>query len=385
MVLAGVTIHGPEQELRSGCEADSAVVARLTPHDEIRIRFAVNTESGRCYKVSTLRGEGYLPESALAGAQEFEAARRAGAFLEVVREVKAAPGGSEPLAAAVRLLESHQPGEALRLLEKELGAGSKDPQVLAMAGVAAYRADDLRRAAWYLQQSLELRPNAAVRQVHTKVLQELSADQGAERKFGSRFALRYDGNAVSEDAARAMVEALEQEYWRITAELGCRWSERINVIVQTPQAYRRAFEAAEWSAGRYDGRIHVALLEAGVGPRTRQAFAHELTHACLATLGPWPSWLHEGLAQKLSGATLAPGLERRALAALKAGKLPRLDRISQDWSRLSAEHAAKAYALTLAAVEILYASYGRDGVRNILNHPSALPQITEFVQRRLAE
>ncbi len=254
-----------------------------------------------------------------------------------------------------------------------------------MAGVAAYRTDDLRRAASYLEESLQLRPSAAVRQVHAKVVRELAADQGSERKFGSRFALRYDGRAVSEEAARALVAALEQEYWLITTELGCRWGERINVIVQTPQVYRQAADAAEWSAARYDGRIHVALLEPGAGERTRRLLAHELTHDCLATLGQWPARLHEGLAQKLSGAALSPAAERQARAALKTGKLPRLDRLSQDWSRLSAGHAAQAYAAALAAVELIYASYGREGIRNILNHPAGLPQITEYVQRRLAE
>jgi len=47
--------------------------------------------------------------------------------------------------------------------------------------------------------------------------------------------------------------------------------------------------------------------EAAPTRATRQVFAHELVHACLANIGSWPAWLHEGLAQKLSGEPVSAG------------------------------------------------------------------------------
>ena len=387
LALASVTIKDAQFPLRAGCSSDDSQIAELKRGEPVEIRFAINGDAGLCYKVSTPQGEGYLPASALSSNQEFEKARAAGAMLEIRRAIQVqAAGTNQPLVAAVRLLDADQPDEALRVLESALRSGAKDPQVLSLAGIAAYRGDRVQQAAWYWKESLELRPNAAVRQMYDKAARELAADQSAEKKFGSRFVLRYDGLAVSEDTARQMVGTLEEEYSRITSELGCRWGERIAVIVQSPADYRRASDAANWSAGLYDGRIRVALMDRNqVGRQTRRIFSHELTHACLASLGKWPLWLHEGLAQRMSGDTLSPAETRQLKTALRAGSMPRIERLSQDWMHLSDRHAAQAYGLALAAVETFYQDYAQLGIRNLLNNPDLLPQIVGHLNRKLAE
>jgi hypothetical protein len=222
--------------------------------------------------------------------------------------------------------------------------------------------------------------------MYNKALKELSADVSTEKKFGSRFVLRYDGQVVGEETARSMVAVLEEEYARINAELGCHAEERITAVVQTREAYQKSTDAAEWSGGQYDGRIRIALLERdGVGPRTRRVFAHEIAHACIASLGRWPAWLHEGLAQKLSGDVQNPAVKRQLKNALRSGTIPRVDRLSQDWSRLSSQHAAQAYSLALAAVETFYEEYSQLGMRNLLRNPQMLAQVVDHVNRKLAE
>ena len=47
----------------------------------------------------------------------------------------------------------------------------------------------------------------------------------------------------------------------------------------------------------------------------QRVFAHEVVHSCLANLGSWPPWLHEGLAQKMSGDQLRQ-------ASLVRGQVP---------------------------------------------------------------
>jgi hypothetical protein len=93
--------------------------------------------------------------------------------------------------------------------------------------------------------------------------------------------------------------------------------------------------------------------------------------------------LQEGLAQKLSGDTLDPALRRRITDMSRGGKLPRLSNLGQDWSRLDGEHARTAYALALAAVEILYETYHEDGVRNLIRNPERLAAITADLDKRL--
>src|SRR5580704_18658526 len=124
-----------------------------------------------------------------------------------------------------------------------------------------------------------------------------------------------------------------------------------------------------------------------VGPQMQRALAHELVHACLTSIpsgsAPWPAWLQEGLAQKLSGDTLsAPVREQlRQLAATHA--IPKLENLRQNWSRMSTQNALAAYSLALAAADALYDNYASYGIRNILTNPATLPRITADLDGKL--
>jgi len=111
--------------------------------------------------------------------------------------------------------------------------------------------------------------------------------------------------------------------------------------------------------------------------------AHETTHACLAMLGEWPSWLHEGMAQKLSGQTLAPASRAELEQLAKAGQLPKLETLRQGWSGLDTQHARLAYSLALEAVDALYENFGNDGVRNLMRNPERLAIISAELDKRL--
>jgi hypothetical protein len=114
-----------------------------------------------------------------------------------------------------------------------------------------------------------------------------------------------------------------------------------------------------------------------------RTLAHELTHACLSLTGRWPAWLQEGLAQKLSGDVVSPQLRDKLAEWTKDGKLTKLSNLGQDWSRLDTAHAVAAYALSLQAIDLFYATYGPDGVRNLLHNPDQLPSVTADLDKRL--
>jgi hypothetical protein len=154
--------------------------------------------------------------------------------------------------------------------------------------------------------------------------------------------------------------------------------------VQSPEAYRKATNAAEWSGGLYDGRIHVPLIEgAQFGPRTRRTFAHETVHACLANIGRFPAWLHEGLAQRLSGDTLPAAARQELQDKIRAGTVPKLEQMSQNWSNLSSQHARIAYNLALAAADALVENYASVGLRNVIRNPDLLAQATATIDKAL--
>lgn len=201
-----------------------------------------------------------------------------------------------------------------------------------------------------------------------------------EKLYGMRVLLAYDAAALPVDTARSLVGVLDSEYGRVSAQLGCAGQERVIAILQTRQAYLRSTDAAEWSAGLYDGRIRVALPEPGrAGPDLPKVLAHEVVHACLASLWPrWPAWFQEGVARKLSGDVLSAGEAAHIRQMASAHTLPRLENIAQSWSRMSVQHAQTAYAVALAAVELL-----EPNLRNIVSNPGLLPGVTADLNRRL--
>jgi hypothetical protein len=399
LVLMALTVKEDHTSLRTGCAVDSDVVASLPGGAPLTIRYALSGQSTPCYKVAVQADgktvEGYLAADAIEGLDEFEKGRREAAWLDTAQVMSAVRASvqtpaltigvsNQALAGQVtKLIETGQPTKALALLEPEIRK-RPDPGLLALAGVAAWRGDESSRALEFWRSSLDLSPNPDIENLYKRVERETRGDRSAEKLYGLRVALRYDAAAVPVETARQMVTALDDAFSRVSAQLGCAADERIVAIVQSREAYRKTTDAAEWNGGQYDGRIRVPIFDGqGLDSSMRRALAHETTHACLSLLGRWPSWLQEGLAQKLSGDTLAPA-DRKKIAEMTAqGKLPRLNNLRQDWSRMDADHARASYALSLAAVELLYENYHEDGVRNLIHSPERLAAVTADLDQRL--
>jgi len=395
-LLLAAAVKDGGAPLMGGCEADSPTVIQLPAGTEIAIRYSLSGQSFPCYKVvANLEGrsqEGYLPGSAIADLASFDAARKQGGVLgtrEVLAAV-AAPAASSlkttgnSLAERVSyLIESSQPAQALALLEPEL---KKRPNagLLALAGAAAWRADEPQRALELWERSLAIEPNPQVQDLYDRVQRETKGDQSNQRLVGTRVLLRYEGTAISIDTAREMAQVVDQEFARISAQLGCTTSERIVTIAQSKDAYKKTTAAAEWSAGQYDGRIRVPVFDRGsLDAETRQTLSHETTHACLSMLGRWPAWLQEGVAQYMSGQVSSPA-EREQIAQLsRAKKLPTLNQLGGDWSGLDTSSARLAYGVALRAVEIFNQDFGGYGLRNLLRNPEKLDSYAAQLDKRL--
>jgi len=401
MLFLAVSVRQDQTPLRTGCDAGAETVANLPAGAEVTIRFAFSGDATPCYKIAATVGgkelSGYVVASALQGLDAFDQGLREAAWVDVNQVMNAvrpaaiasragATGKQAAVAEqAVGLLESGQPEKALQLIEPA-ARSAKDPGLLAVAGAAAWRADDSGKALAYWRESLDLQPNPALESLYQRVQKENTNDQSSARLIGIRIALRYEAGAIGVDTARQMVAVLDGEFARISAELGCVAEERIVAIAQSPEAYRKTTDAAEWSGGQFDGRIRVP-----VGPgqgsvadaAIRRTLAHEITHACLTLTGRWPAWLQEGLAQRLSGDSVSPELHAKLAEWSQQGKLPKLANLGQDWSRLDREHAIAAYGLSLEAVDTFYAAYGAAGIRNLLHNPDRLAATTADLEKRL--
>ena len=387
--------------LRSGCFADARVLASLPAGAPLTIRYSISGESQPCYKVSVeVEGqtlEGYLPSSAIAGLDDFDDARHQAVWLDATKVVStmrstaalgSLKGGSLRSVAvaaqkAADLIDASRPQKALELLEAELKT-HRDFDLLALAGVAAWRSDDSKLALEYWRMALDLAPSPEIERLYKQVERESTGDQSNSRLYGMRVLLRYESSAIAADTARQMTAVLDQEFARISQVLGCNADERVIAIVQSKDAYRKTTGTAEWNGGQFDGKIRVPMFDPrAVDATLLRSLAHETAHACLTMLGHWPTWLQEGIAQKLSGDTLTPAVTKQLGDLARQGKLPRLGTLPQDWMRMDAGQAAAAYALSLAAVELLWGDAGANGVGNLLRNPDRLPQVTAELDRKL--
>lgn len=198
--------------------------------------------------------------------------------------------------------------------------------------------------------------------------------------------LHYPGAQVSSTVAREMLDALDEEYVRIRHELGCVIGAKVTAVVILFDAWQ-ASGHAPWSGGAFDGRILVPLVyeKSRVGPQMRKVFAHEMVHACISRFGNFPTWLHEGLAQHLSGDRLTEDHRRMLRQGLAGGKLPPLERMSGSWMGMDSHQAATAYAYSLWAAEVWIASEGAESIRQVLRNPGRLAELTARANQLLRD
>lgn len=399
ILLLAAAVKDGGAPLRAGCEPEDDLVTNLPGGTEVAIRYSLSGAAGPCYRITaSLDGktvEGYLARTAIGDTAAFDKARKQGGrigasqVMDAVRsattEAVAGVSADAPprIKEAMRLMDSGQAGRALQILEGELKL-RRDPELLALAGAAAWRADEADRALTYWKQSLDLYPNPKIEALYKQVLQETKGDQSNQRIVGARVMLRYEGTSISTDTAREMVKVVDQEFARISSQLGCATDERVVAIAQSRDAYLKTTGAAEWSGGQFDGRIRVPVFDQGaLDSGTRKVLAHETVHACLAMIGDWPSWLHEGIAQRLSGESLPPAARNQIDQLAKEKKLPSLSKLGNGWGGLNADQARLAYAIALRAMEVFEQEMSAIGYRNLMKSPERLPQITAELDKRL--
>jgi len=384
-------------------------VAKLRAGTPVEIRFRL-ADGSDCVKIAAQDGGtevvGYVSSSALAGLDAFEKERTSAGSVDTPPERKALAltagngagkpperGRNSDLERARELLAGNQPEQALEILEPAVARYHNNPGVLLLAGLAAYRSDQLEMALGYWKQSLDIAPDASLQGLYDRVKRESAADPANERLVGMRILLRYERDAVPVDAARAILGSLDEAYSGISFQLGCSAGERIVAIVMNRQTYLRSTGAAEWSGGWFDGRIHIAWdgiawnREKTVGADMRRGLAHELVHACLTSIPAgerqWPAWLQEGLAQRLSGDRLDAAARLQLQKMILAHQAPRLEEMHPDWSRMGPGEARFAYNLSLAAADALFEIYPGEGLRNILRNPEKLDTVAAELDKKL--
>src|SRR5580704_10599836 len=191
-----MAVRTDQTPLRSGCDSEATVVASLPAGTPVEVRFRLSDGSD-CFKVAaTIDGKdvlGYVPASALTGLERYEQERSSAASVDVLRALSpvvtetkkaVAKTGDPAIDRAAQLLESNQPAQALEPMQIALQRHPRDPNVLVLAGLAAYRSDQLRAALDYWKQSLDLAPNDALARIYDRVRREAEGDHSGEKLYG---------------------------------------------------------------------------------------------------------------------------------------------------------------------------------------------------------
>jgi len=403
LVLA-LSVKQDQAALHAGCEQDSTVVVSLPAGTPLELRYRTTGENGPCYKVKASLGtrvvEGYLATDAMDGLVTFERGRKRAESVSLAQLMESSrppaqtgtsgpmrvwfgPGVSRAVVAqASASIDTNEPRKALDVLEPEIRK-RPDAGLLAMAGYAAWKADEGRRALELWRQSMALAPNQALQGFYSQVERELASDQSNAKLEGANVVLRFEDGTIPKETAQQMLAAVDSAYLKVSSELGCKAQEKIVTIVQSRESYVRTTNVAAWNAGLYDGRIRVPMYDEYMGEEEERVLVHETTHACLSIMGHWPTWFQEGMAQRFSGEKSFPLTVAKLVAMGRERKLPSLNALSGDWSRLGNDQAAMAYSLALHAVNRLYDYYGADGVWILVHNPSQMPAIVAELDKIL--
>jgi hypothetical protein len=407
LLLLALSVKDDGTALRTGCSADSDVVAKVPAGAAVKIKFSMAGEATPCYKVSVAVGDksvdGYLSAAAIEGLESFDKERKNANWAATPSPASGAASpreeatippmtieGTKVVADAVNLIKESRSADALKLLEPELRSHphpTKDEAgIYVVAGLAAWKAGDDRTALEYWRKAMDVDHDPRLAALYAKVDGDVKNNVTKPVLIGIRVKLMYDDGAVPADTARGMMSIIDDTYARVSQELGCVSEDRIVAIVTSREAYMNATGAPEWSGGLFDGRIHIpASAGKQMNEQDRKALTHETVHACLAMMGQWPTWLHEGLAQTLSGDKLSASSRAEFKQAAKNEKLPKLERLSHGFTSLNSQQAQLAYLISLDAAEVMYENFHNDGIRNILRNPARLPAVMEELDKRMGE
>ena len=216
--LDAASVRESNAALRSGgCDQDAPLIAKLPAGSAVEVRSGVAGFAVPCYRVTVkvdgVDKVGYLAGPAISGLEDFDRARQQAtsgdsiqmmsARVEEIRK-KAIKGlaiatNDPQVIKATKLIDTNQPGEALAILEPMARQRGRDADVQMMAGVAAWKNDDIKQALEFWKASLEIRPDPDLEGLYRHLAKEHANDRSGEKAYGVRVLLRYERESIDAD------------------------------------------------------------------------------------------------------------------------------------------------------------------------------------------
>jgi hypothetical protein len=270
------------------------------------------------------------------------------------------------------LVRTGNASAALPYAERGVRAAPDSADAYTMLGYAQFASDHTKEAVISWKRSLDLRPDATVRQLLAKAQREQNVESDFAQGESSHFVLHYEGQQTSEVFRSQIVAALESDYDDLSRDLGNPPRDNISVTLYTEQAFFDVTHAPSWSGAMNDGKLRIPVSGlTSVTPELARVLKHELAHSFINYLsgGRCPPWLHEGIAQFLEPKALGSDGHQLALLFKQQQNIP-MNALEGSFLSFSGPQAYLAYAESLAAVSYINDTYGMGDIQRILQRLS---------------
>jgi tetratricopeptide (TPR) repeat protein len=253
-------------------------------------------------------------------------------------------------------------------LERALDQGAGDADTYLTLGRLALDRHDQTGALTLLKQAAAAGADSPGLAETIARLERDAATEADYHSLGSsHFVIKIEGRDDTE-AARVVLNALEDAYRRVGARFAYYPLERLEVVLYPDETFREVTGSPHWSGGIYDGRIKLPIGGLARGnERLARTVRHEYAHAAIVTLskGKAPVWLNEGLAQ-VAEETADEGRMNRLRMAIVDESLLGLGDLEGGFTRFDRDQASLAYAQAYFAAKYLLDHRGAYNTRRLL-------------------
>ncbi len=269
---------------------------------------------------------------------------------------------------AAQLMAARRLREAQGLIEEALQHDEERAELWALLGQVHYESQRLALAEQAWRRALTLNPT--LREIERRLAQ-VTKERPVEQTFRTLPQAQFDirsAEALPLRADEVVREVLLEAYQTVGQEFGHYPSQRLVVLLYTPEQFRELRQAPEWMVAQYDGKLRVPLVDNPRSAYFRSIVWHEFTHAIVHELshGQCPVWLNEGLAEfegtKQTGRSFA-----RVQQANQHGELLSLADLQGHFTDLTdPQRIALAYEQSLSIVTYLMDTYGAWRLKRLL-------------------
>jgi len=263
---------------------------------------------------------------------------------------------------------TNEPEQARANLERAVTQGAADAETYLTLGRIHLDRHDQANALAMLKEAVAAGADSpGLADTVARLERDAAAEADYHSLGSSHFVIKIEGREDSE-AARTVLNALEDAYRRVGARFAYYPLERLEVVLYPDETFREVTGSPHWSGGIYDGRIKMPIGGLARGnARLARTVRHEYAHAAIVTLskGKAPVWLNEGLAQ-VAEETDDAGRTNRLRMAVADGNLLTLGDLENGFTRFDRDQASLAYSQAYFAAKYLLDHKGAYNVRRLL-------------------